>query len=100
MKGRVAVRFAGRRWVRAMTHRPRATLLPWGRMLLVPVLPGLIMRLLLGRLLLLNLLSRQPRKSPGIGLRRRLSQLLTLPRKPQRGRTLCSRSITWMAIRV
>ena len=85
--------------MRAMTRRPRATLLPWGRMLLVPVLPGLIMRLQLGRPLLLVLLPRLPRKSLGIDLRRRLSQLLSLPRRPRRGRTRCSRSITWMAIR-
>ena len=59
-----------------------------------------IMRLLLGRLLLLMLLPRLPRKSPGIGLRRPLRRLLSLPRRLRRGRTLCSRLITWMVIRV
>lgn len=84
----------------ATTRQRRATLLPWGRMLLALVLLGRTMRLLLGRLLLLMLLPRLPRRSLGIGLRRRLRRMLGLPPRHRRGRTCCSRSITWTAIRV
>ena len=84
--------------MRARMRQRRAMLRVLGRMLLALVLPRAgWLRLLLPRRLLS--LSLPLRIGLAAVLRRLLHRLRSLLHPPRRGRTRCSRSIIWMAIR-